>query len=202
MRNIKHSNPEILLVLHQFQNRYNCLLCCGALRVHREQRRPQEGEWNFGANPWHCSSESSTFLVDKSSASLLWYLSHSSAIPPVVINAILMVWRSLVRILASCWQTFSSSHSLPLCFFITSVSTSPFISWSTGSIWISLHTIFGISASKSRSPICLWIMKPPRLQTMAWCTSEKSPQAQVDECRLFANHIWDKLRLWILFYLK
>ena len=46
----------------------------------------------------------------------------------------------------------SSSASAAL---FVSVSTSPFISWSTGSILKSLHTIFSISASKSRSSLCL-----------------------------------------------
>ena len=71
--------------------------------------------------------------------------------------------------------------------FIPGVSTSPFISWRTGSIWISLHTIFSISASKSRSSLCLWIMKPPRLHIVAWSTSKTSPHAQVDGVSLICQ---------------
>ena len=71
--------------------------------------------------------------------------------------------------------------------FVPGVSTSPFISWSTGSIWTSLHTIFSISASKSRNSLCLWIMKPPRLHTMAWSTSKKYPYAKVDGVSLICR---------------
>ena len=60
------------------------------------------------------------------------------------------------------------------------ISTSPVISCKTGSTSTSLQTIYNISASRSRSSLWRWMLKPPHLQTIAWSTAKSSPQTQTD----------------------
>ena len=52
---------------------------------------------------------------------------------------------------------------------------SPVISWRTGSVSTSLHTILNISASKSRSSLWRCIINPPRQHTIAWSTLNWCP---------------------------
>ena len=59
-------------------------------------------------------------------------------------------------------------------------SDSPVSPWRTGSISTSLQTMLSMSASRSLSSLWRCIMKPPRLQTMAWSTLKTSPHTQVD----------------------
>ena len=52
--------------------------------------------------------------------------------------------------------------------------TSPVMSCRTSSIWTSWQTMLSISASKSRSSLWCWILKPPFRQTMAWSMLKSS----------------------------
>ena len=54
------------------------------------------------------------------------------------------------------------------------------MSWSTGSISTSLHTILRNSASRSLSSLWRWVIKPPSLQIIEWSTVKASPQAHVE----------------------
>ena len=57
---------------------------------------------------------------------------------------------------------------------------SPEMSWRTGSISTSLHTILRNSASRSLSSLWRWVIKPPSLQIIEWSTVKASPQAHVE----------------------
>ena len=56
---------------------------------------------------------------------------------------------------------------------------SPVTFWRTGSTSTALQTILSISVSKSRSSLMHWIMNPPRWHTIALCTLNSSPHAQI-----------------------
>ena len=55
---------------------------------------------------------------------------------------------------------------------------SPVISCRAGSVFTSLQTRSSRSASRSRNSLWRWIIKPPRLQIMAWSTLKRSPHTQ------------------------
>ena len=54
----------------------------------------------------------------------------------------------------------------------------------------------------SRSSLCLWMMNPPRLHTIAWSTVKASPQIQRRACQLFSSHSGDERHPWTLSCLK
>ena len=73
------------------------------------------------------------------------------------------------------WISSQASGAL----FAPLFSSSPVISWRTGSVSTSVQTMRNISASKSLISLCLWMISPPCRQTIAWSTVNKSPHVHM-----------------------
>ena len=96
------------------------------------------------------------------------------------------------------WTSSWASGAL----FAPLFSSSPVISWRTGSVSTSVQTMRNISASKSLISLCLWMISPPCLQTIAWSTVNKSPHMHMAGRSAISQSYLVWLHLWILFCLS
>ena len=92
------------------------------------------------------------------------------------------------------WISSQASGAL----FAPLFSSSPVISWRTGSVSTSVQTMRNISASKSLISLCLWMINPPCRKTIAWSTVISPHMCTWPVGQRSPSHALVWLHLWIL----